>query len=136
MVLQGANETNSEVTIPIAHLDRNLGKLAKGGSIQVDAGSPPGFVSFGPYVGLGNGTYRATIHFESEELGPLGYFESFNDVTGESARVDLVAVQQGQQSAFVTFESPGFGTTWQFRTIYDGKFGARFHFIKLERIGK
>jgi hypothetical protein len=111
-----------------------LGQLAKGGSIQVDAGSPPGFVSFGPYVGLGSGAYRATIHFESEVLGPVGYFESFNDVTGESERVDLDVVQQGLQSAFVTFTSPGFGTTWQFRTVYDGKFGARFHFIRIEKI--
>jgi hypothetical protein len=134
MVLQGSSETNGEVTIPLSHLDRNLGQLAKGGSIQVDAGSPPGFVSFGPYVGLGSGAYRATIHFESEVLGPVGYFESFNDVTGESERVDLDVVQQGLQSAFVTFTSPGFGTTWQFRTVYDGKFGARFHFIRIEKI--
>lgn len=136
VVLAGNGTNYGNVQIPLSRLDRNLGIANSDGSVTVAAGSADGFASFGPYFGLGQGNYRATLHYKSSGLGRIGDFQVFNDLTSKWNSVKLASLKPGDQSATVNFEVTAEDATWQLRTIYTGKTEVQFMYITLERIEK
>jgi hypothetical protein len=136
VVLAGNSAEYGKVQIPLSRLDRNLGIANSDGSVTVAAGSADGFASFGPYFGLGQGNYKATLHYKSSGLGRIGDFQVFNDLTSKWNSVELVSLKPGDQSAAVNFEVTAKDATWQLRTIYTGRIEAQFMYITLERIEK
>jgi len=104
--------------------------------VTVAAGSATGFASFGPYFGLGQGNYKATLHYKSSGIGTIGDFQVFNDLTLRWNSIELVSLKPGDQSAAVNFKVTAEDATWQLRTIYTGKTKAQFMYITLEKIEK
>jgi hypothetical protein len=132
LVLRGNISSKGEATIPLSRFDRQIGSKRKDGSVFVASGSSEGFVSFGPYFGLGNGSYTATLEYSSSSREPVGYFEVFNDVTKESFRTLLNSRGTGLQRANVSFEVSKLNATWQIRTVYSGRNSAIFHRVILK----
>ena len=132
LVLQGNASSAGEATIPLSRFDRQIGSTRKDGSVFVATGSSEGFVSFGPYFGLGNGAYTATLEYSSSSQESIGYFEVFNDVTKESFRTKITSTGIGLQRSTVSFEVLKLNSTWQLRTVYSGRDSATFHRVILK----
>ena len=134
VVLSGNSNEYGRVDIPISRLDRNIGSSNDDGSVTVTAGSANGFASFGPYFGLGQGRYKATLRYKTSGIGNVGEFQVFNDLTLKWNSTELVSFKPGDQVAAVTFEVSAEDATWQLRTIYRGIIEAQFMSITLERL--
>ncbi len=132
LVVLSSNESASrEAIISMARLDRQIGIVENDGSVSVSGGVSQGFVSFGPYFGLGKGSYTATLEYTSSSREKLGYFEIFNDVTQKSVLSPLVSAGSGMQRVVINFEVSGLDSTWQLRTVYSGQSDVIFHRIVL-----
>jgi hypothetical protein len=133
LVLLGNSESVGYADIPVGRLNRNIGQVAKDGSVVVASGTPNGFASFGPFFSLGAGKYRAVLNIESESIGDVGIFEVFNDRSGKSVGARIKQPAPGNASYEVNFSVGRDDTTWQLRTQYTGEFEVRFINILLER---
>jgi hypothetical protein len=136
VVLAGSGGEYGKAQIPLSRLDRNLGIPNNDGSVTVAAGSAAGFASFGPYFGLGQGRYKATLHYQTRGIGKVGEFQVFNDLTLKWNSIELESSKPGDQVSAVNFEVSADDATWQLRTIYTGKIEATFMHITLERLEK
>jgi hypothetical protein len=136
VVLSGNSNEYGRVDIPFSRLDRNIGSSNDDGSVIITAGSALGFASFGPYFGLGQGRYKATLHYKTNGIGNVGEFQVFNDLTLKWNSTELVSLKPGDQVAAVNFEVSAEDATWQLRTIYTGTIEAQFMHITLERLEK
>jgi hypothetical protein len=136
IVLVGNGTNYGNAQIPLSRLDRNLGIPNSDGSVTVAAGSATGFASFGPYFGLGQGRYRATLHYQTSGIGKIGEFQVFNDLTLKWNSIELESSKPGDQVSAVNFEVSADDATWQLRTIYTAKIEATFMHITLERLEK
>ncbi len=84
-----------------------------------DSGS--GFVTFGPYVQLGPGSYTATVSYRADGAqGVVGRFDAFSAAPGEVAEVDLVATAEAPAEAVIHFEVTTGGQVWELRTATGG----------------
>ena len=136
VVLSSDSNEYGIVNIPMSRLYRNIGTTSIDGYVSVAAGSANGFASFGPYFGLGPGNYKATLHYKASELGTVGDFQVFNDLTLKWNSIEMVSLKPGKQSAAVNFEVTAKDATWQLRTIYTRRIEAQFMYITLEKIKK
>jgi hypothetical protein len=136
VVLNGNPATYATSLIPMSRLDRNIGSARSDGSVLVTRASPTGFVSFGPYFGLGEGRYRATLNFETNELGGLGEFEIYNDLKGTTFSKTLTSDHAGKQKISVDFTVTENDATWQIRTQCNGNLEALFSGVTLERLSR
>lgn len=136
VVMIGNSSVEGNSTISISRLDRSIGKANKDGSVYVSASEESGFVSFGPYFGLGTGEYSATLLFESYSAETLGYFEVFDDKTQKYVRNSLVSDGSGIQRSKVEFAVPPGSATWQLRTVDTGTSPVTYRAILLERVKK
>jgi hypothetical protein len=132
VVLKGNKSTAGESQIPMARLHREVGRVTRDGSVEVSKLSSQGFVSFGPYFGLGEGSYTATLQYTSMSAENLGYFEVFNDARQKSYKELLESNGQGLQDLTIEFDVLAPNETWQLRTVYTGISGATFHKIDLK----
>lgn len=131
VALQGNAGPRGETLIPAARLYREIGRPQIDGSVV--AGRNEGFVTFGPYFGLGEGTYSATIVFESEFKGVIGQFEVVDDKNGSSTKVPLIADGSGQQEASIHFLVESSSETWQLRTFHNGSQAVLYHHFILRK---
>lgn len=134
MVVSGNSGGEGNSTIPMARLDRQIGRPNSDGSVKVDEGTPNGFVSFGPYFGLGVGSYSATLLFDSEFKDSLGYFEVFDDQLQKFVRIELYSNGTGLQFSTVEFIVEPQSSTWQLRTVYTGSTEVTYHEIVLRKL--
>ena len=106
----------------------SLGRLGTPTTVDVTARAgldSPGFVTFGPYLDLRPGRYRATLAFHSD--APGGSVVGAFDVSGPGgvvASTSLLSSRVGAGTATLTFDvepepepSPG---GWEFRTQWNG----------------
>lgn len=136
VILSSDSNEYGIVNIPMSRLYRNIGTTNSDGSVSVAAGSAKDFASFGPYFGLGAGNYKATLHYKASDLGTVGDFQVFNDLTLKWNSIEMVSLKPGKQSAAVNFEVSAKDATWQLRTFYTGRIEAQFMYITLEKIKK
>ncbi len=134
VVIDGNRKQTASSVFPMTRFDRNIGTSEDDGSVSVDSDSSQGFVSFGPYFGLGEGEYEAELSFDSPGTNLMGRFEAFNDVTGMTVVTRLENMKSGQKTVKVRFTSSGDGSTWQFRTVYEGGEMATFRTISLKKL--
>jgi hypothetical protein len=134
IVISGNTDDYGAAILPMSRFDHNIGMKNADGSIFVPALSPDGYASFGPYIALSPGKYVATIHYESEERGRLGFFEVFNDAKSKGTKTRISVDRSGLLSTSLTFDVHKSDITWQFRTEFHGKISARFVSVTLERI--
>jgi hypothetical protein len=122
-----------EVTsiMPMSRFFREIGELQTDGSLEVKQGTAPGWVTFGPYIGLGAGDYKAELHYSSAKSEFIGTFEVVNDAAGKSHSVDLANSQGQLTTASIRFTVSPTDNTWQFRTLYKGNSAVSFKLIKL-----
>jgi hypothetical protein len=85
---------------------------------------------------LGQGRYKATLHYQTRGIGKVGEFQVFNDLTLKWNSIELESSKPGDQVSAVNFEVSADDATWQLRTIYTGKIEATFMHITLERLEK
>jgi hypothetical protein len=134
VVLQGNTKTTGMSTIPVARLDRNIGTPREDGSVFVRPENGTGFVSFGPYFGLGSGSYTATLEFISDDRGGVGYFEVYSDKTQRAITTTVESNSKGPQKATIRFDVTSDSSTWQLRTVYQGKVEVSFDDIVLQKL--
>ena len=127
-VNQGKEATS---IMPMSRFFREIGELQPDGTLEIKQGSAPGWVSFGPYIGLGAGEYKAEIYYSSPKSEFIGTFEVVNDAAGKSRSVDLANGQGQLTSASIRFTVSPTDNTWQFRTLYKGNSAVSFKLIKL-----
>lgn len=136
VILEGNKGEFGSATILPSKLDRNIGKIFPDGSIEIEKGSSIGYATFGPYLSLTSGEYRAKLDFESIEHGQIGRFEMFSDVRESAISKSIVSDGSQNQSTIVSFIVKPSDQTWQFRTEYNGSLGMRLNKITLERLRK
>ena len=134
IAIEGNGKSTNHYVFPMTRFDRQIGTLQSDGSVLVDSNSAPGFVSFGPYFGLGEGTYEAELLFDSAGSSLVGSFEVFEDLTEKSISTQLDKVSGVMRTAKVRFTSTDNGSTWQFRTIYEGGEAVTFRSISLTKL--
>lgn len=134
VVLRGNSKDLSETTFLMSQLSRSVGTITDFGSVSVEGMSQNGYVSYGPFLGLGLGSYSATLDFSSSDRENLGYFEIYDDVTKTSIKSSLESSGQGQQRLTIKFIVQSKSASWQFRTVYSGQSRATFHQIKLRKL--
>ncbi len=132
LVGNGGEQATTEISLRL--LDRTVGRLSADDVIEVSEKSGNGYATFGPYITLSKGHYRAAIEFESDSAGILGSFEAFRDETSQSFGTQLVSDGSGKQRAAVQFRVGESDGTWQFRTEYFGTVGMRITRITLDRL--
>ena len=126
-------DQSREVTsiMPMNRFFHEIGELQIDGSLQVKKGTAPGWVSFGPYLGLGVGEYTAEIQFSSAQSDLIGTFEVVNDSVGKSYSLQLSNRKGELTSGSLRFSVSADDETWQFRTRYTGNLDVSFKIIKL-----
>jgi hypothetical protein len=135
VVVSGNSGEEGNSTISMSRLDRQIGRPNRDGSVTVDTGTSRGFVSFGPYFGLGSGSYSATLLFNSKFKESIGYFEVYEDKTQQSVRNQLYSDGTGMQFSTVKFIVGPQSKTWQLRTVYSGSSEVLYQEILLKRLG-
>jgi hypothetical protein len=136
LVVAGNSSLQGNSTISMSRLDRSIGKANKDGSVYVSASEESGYVSFGPYFGLGTGKYSATLLFESYSAETLGHFEVFDDKTQKYVRNSLISDGSGIQRLTINFSVPSRSATWQLRTVDTATSPVTYQAILLERVTK
>ena len=134
VAVDGNSKETAEFDFPMSRFKRSIGTLGSDGSVLVDSSSGAGFVSFGPWFSLGQGTYEAELLYESTGTNLRGRFEVFDDVTGKVVATLLNNNPKGKQTSKVVFSSSGEGSIWQLRTVYESGEGATFHNISLKKL--
>lgn len=134
IAIDGNRKQTATSVFPMTRFDRNIGIPENDGSVSVDSNSSLGFVSFGPYFGLGEGIYEAELAFDSPGTNLMGRFEAFNDVTGKAVTTRIDNMEAGEKTVKVRFVSSGDGSTWQLRTVYEGGEVATFRTISLTKL--
>jgi hypothetical protein len=134
VVLEGNTGDYGSVTIPAADLDNNIGVDNEDGSVLVEASSPNGFVTFGPYFTLATGKYRATLNYRVRESGIIGDFSAYSDQRDKSYTTAINSSSAGNHEAIVDFSVLHEDTTWQLRTRYFGAIEFKALNIRIERL--
>jgi hypothetical protein len=134
LAIDGNAKKTAEHVFPLSRFERTIGTTGIDGSVFVDSRSNWGFVSFGPYFGLGQGTYEAELAFDSRGTSLIGRFEAFNDQTGKAVTARINNMPGGKKTIKVRFTSFGEGSTWQLRTVYEGGEAATFQTITLKKL--
>jgi hypothetical protein len=134
MAIDGNDRSTADYVFPLTRFERHIGTPESDGSVSVNSNSAPGFVSFGPYFGLGKGTYEAELLFDSDGTNLIGSFEVFHDPTGRAISTRLDGIRGAMMTVKVRFTSAGDGSTWQFRTVYEGGEAATFRSISLRKL--
>lgn len=127
------NELTS--TMLMSRFFRNMGEVQVDGSLEIKQGAAPGWVSFGPYFGLGAGRYTAELSYSSPGSEFIGTFEVVNDATGETELSQLSSNNGELTTVSLEFAVSSEDNTWQFRTRYEGNSGASFKFIRVTKAG-
>ena len=127
------NELTS--TMPLSRFFRDIGEVQVDGSLEIKQGAAPGWVSFGPYIGLGVGRYTADLLYSSPGSEFIGTFEVVNDATGETELSQLSSNNGELTTVSLEFTVSSEDNTWQFRTRYEGNSGASFKFIRVTKAG-
>ncbi len=133
VITTDATET-ARARVGLARLARQTGELLGDESVLLRVGDAPGYATFGPYLGLGSGSYVAEIEYQTVQSGSIGYFEVYNDQTQESHRIELSQEDGGRFRSTVRFTSTPESGTWQFRTYVNGQHEAKLLRITLERL--
>lgn len=134
LVMTGNGVGTGQSLISMSRLDREIGRLAETGHVIVSRDSPSGFVSFGPYMGLGAGEYSATLTYDSRAIGKLGQLEVFEDGAGTAVKSEIVSSGKGLQTVDVDFVVKRGSGTWQFRTIQQEAAQVVYMFLELRKI--
>ena len=134
VAVDGNSEETAEFVFPMSRFNRSIGTPGLDGSVSVGAKSGSGFVSFGPWFSLGQGTYEAELLYESVGQNLRGRFEVFDDVTGKIVATRLNNETKGKRISKIRFTSSGEGSIWQLRTVYEGGEGATFRTISLKKL--
>lgn len=127
------NELTS--TMLMSRFFRDTGEVQVDGSLEIKQGAAPGWVSFGPYFGLGAGRYTAELSYSSSGSEFIGTFEVVNDATGETEISQLSSNNGELTTVSLEFSVSSEDNTWQFRTRYEGNSGASFKFIRVTKAG-
>lgn len=133
VVIKSNAGINAQAEIPLSRLDRQIGSARDNGTVFVKGGTRSGFVSFGPYFGLGKGSYTATLEYAADASGPIGYFEVFNDVTQKSSQSTISSHGNGSEQISISFVVENEAATWQLRTVYTGQMSVSFRTIVLQK---
>jgi hypothetical protein len=134
IAIDGNSKETAELVFPMTRFHRTIGTPGTNGSVLVDSRSSTGFVSFGPWFSLGQGTYEAELLYESSGSNLRGRFEVFDDVTGKIVSTRLHNDINGKRTSKVRFTSGGEGSIWQLRTVYEGGEETTFHTISLKKL--
>ena len=134
LIMKHSGTAPASFAYRMTQLNRNIGTELGNGSVLVEPGTSSGFASFGPYLGLAPGEYRATLMFSSPSSEFLGTFETFNDARSESNSVPISNSEGGENSVEVKFTVNKEDSTWQFRTIYESNLEVEFKEVKVEKI--
>jgi len=121
--------------MPMSRFFRDIGEVQDDGSLEIKQGAASGWVSFGPYLGLGAGRYTAELFYSSPELDVFGTFEVVNDATGETELLQISGNNGQLSTVSLEFTVSSKDNTWQFRTRYEGNFGASFKFVRVTKAG-
>ena len=121
--------------MPMSRFFRDVGEVQDDDSLEIKQGVAPGWVSFGPYIGLGVGEYKAELSYSSRGSEFIGTFEVVNDVTGETELLQLSGNNGQLTTVSLEFSVSSKDNTWQFRTRYEGNSGASFKFIRVTKAG-
>lgn len=121
--------------MPMSRFFRDVGEVQDDDSLEIKQGVAPGWVSFGPYIGLGVGEYKAELSYSSRGSEFIGTFEVVNDVTGETELLQLSGNNGQLTTVSLEFTVSSEDNTWQFRTRYEGNSGASFKFIRVTKAG-
>lgn len=127
------NELTS--TMLMSRFFRDVGEVQVDGSLEIKQGAAPGWVSFGPYIGLGVGRYTVELLYSSPGSEFIGTFEVVNDATGETELSQLSSNNGELTTVSLEFTVSSEDNTWQFRTRYEGNSGASFKFIRVTKAG-
>jgi hypothetical protein len=123
------------IAMPMSRFFRDTGEVQVDGSLEIKQGAAPGWASFGPYLGLGVGEYKAELIYSSPGSDVIGTFEVVNDATGDSELSQLLGNNGQLTTASLDFFVSSKDNTWQFRTRYEGNSGASFKFIRVTKVG-
>jgi hypothetical protein len=100
-----------------------VGKVESNEIVAVEGKHPPGFLSYGPYISIKDGSYFSEITYSSD-MGlseSAGYFEIFSDTTGTIFRRELPGTQGISKKIGGYLDIPlGVGSRWEFRTFWYG----------------
>lgn len=136
LVAMTVNETRDLTSVmPMSRFFRDIGEVQDDGSLEIEQGVAPGWVSFGPYIGLGDGEYKAELSYSSPGSEFIGTFEVVNDVTGETELLRLSGNNGQLTTVSLEFTVSSKDNTWQFRTRYEGNSGASFKFVRVTKAG-
>jgi hypothetical protein len=136
LVAMTANETRDLTSVmTMSRFFRDIGEVQDDGSLEIEQGVAPGWVSFGPYIGLGDGEYKAELSYSSPGSEFIGTFEVVNDVTGETELLRLSGNNGQLTTVSLEFTVSSKDNTWQFRTRYEGNSGASFKFVRVTKAG-
>ena len=136
LVAVAVNETRDLSSVmPMSRFFRDTGEVQVDGSLEIKQGAAPGWVSFGPYFGLGAGRYTAELFYSSPGSEFIGTFEVVNDATGETELSQLSSNNGQLTTVSLEFTVSSNDNTWQFRTRYEGNSGASFKFIRVTKAG-
>jgi hypothetical protein len=136
LIAIAVNETRDLTSVmPMSRFFRDTGEVKVDGSLDIKQGSAPGWVSFGPYIGLGAGRYTAELSYSSPGSESIGTFEVVNDATGETELLQLSGNNSQLTTVSLEFAVSSKDNTWQFRTRYEGNSGASFKFVRVTKAG-
>jgi len=122
--------------MPMSRFFRDTGEVQVDGSLEIKQGAASGWVSFGPYFGLGAGEYKAELFYSSPGSEFIGTFEVVNDATGKTELLQLSGNNGRLTTVSLEFSVSSKDNTWQFRTRYEGNSGASFKFVRVTKAGK
>ena len=136
LIALAVKETRDLTSVmPMSRFFRDTGEVQDDGSLEIKQGSAPGWVSFGPYIGLGAGRYTAELSYSSPGSEFIGTFEVVNDATGETELLQLSGNNGQLTTVSLEFTVSSKDNTWQFRTRYEGNSGASFKFVRVTKAG-
>ncbi len=136
VVFQLEGSSRRPRTIEASRLKVSQG-VVEGTDVVVRPGTPPGFVTFGPYVPLDPGRYTLTLSYTASAPPPetVGGFEAFAAAQGSAADVELPGTGGRPSEITLPFESVDGADPWEFRTTFTGVGSLTVDKITLEPAG-
>jgi len=135
-LLHPLDHASDRLEVPGACLPGLVGTIEGSGRVAREGKTPPGFLSYGPYLALKPGTYSATMGYKA--TGPAGQRDGDWDLVFGLDPVAVVsgAVRAGQAEirARVAVSSVRAGQPIQMRVIYKGTGDVRVEKLIIERI--